>query len=172
MAFRRGYEQLPFEEAIMKEDSRIKNGYPDTHRFSYVSRGFYSEQFKRYLSFFPIKNIKVTLFEEFVKDKENNIGEILNFLGCTEAFEFEINNKIHSGDLNLYQYIRAVKINRYYSLRSNVLNMFKLLTSQGKKVDYPPVRRKTRVALFDLFKNDIHELEILLNKDLSIWREY
>jgi hypothetical protein len=171
MAFRRGYEDLPFEEAIKKEDLRIKKGYPNTHRFSYISRGFYSEQMKRYLSVFSENNIMVIIFEEFINNLKANVQSILDFLSCTSTFIFEIPDKIHSGCLNLREYIDAAKINKYYFPQSNLINIIKLITSKNQNIDYPPLKKKTRLYLLDLYKNDIHKLEILLKRDLLIWRE-
>jgi hypothetical protein len=172
MSFRRGYEGLSFEKAIAKEGSRIKDGYLTRHRFSYISRGFYAKQLKTYLSFFPGQNINIVIFEQFTTNMKVHIEELLDFLGCTSAFEFKNNNKIHGGDLTLRQYIRAIRTNRYYSFSDNCLKILKLILSKEKRTDYPPLKRGTRSLLLQLYKDDINELEILLNKDLSFWRDY
>jgi hypothetical protein len=172
MSFKRGYDKLPFEKAVAMEHARIRKGYFEKSHFSYISRGFYSEQFKRYLPLFPLKKMKVVIFEEFVKDIETYTKEILDFLGCTSAFEFKNNNKIHRGDLNMRQYIRAIRTNRYYSFSDNFLKILKFILSKEKRTDYPPLKRRTRSFLLELYKDDINELEILLNKDLSFWYDY
>jgi hypothetical protein len=71
----------------------------------------------------------------------------------------------------LIEYIDAIKVNKYYFSQSNIINIVKLITSKNQNIDYPPLKKKTRLSLFDLYKNDIHKLEILLKRDLVIWRE-
>jgi hypothetical protein len=71
----------------------------------------------------------------------------------------------------LREYIDAAKINKYYFPQSNLINIIKLITSKNQNIDYPPLKKKTRLYLLDLYKNDIHKLEILLKRDLLIWRE-
>ena len=50
----RAWDSLPFPQAIASESERCRAALPLQHRvFSYVSRGFYSEQLRRLWSFFP-----------------------------------------------------------------------------------------------------------------------
>ena len=53
MSKRRCYEELSFADAILEEDKRIKKDYFNKTHFSYVSRGYYSQQVERYLKYFP-----------------------------------------------------------------------------------------------------------------------
>jgi hypothetical protein len=170
MSFKRGYEKLPFEEAMIMEHSRMRKGYFEKSHFSYTSRGFYSEQIKRYLSFFSKKNMMILILEEFIKDVKVSIKPILDFLGCTAPFEFSIDNKVHAGDLSISQYLKAITTDRYLSFGNGFTNLKKVM--KDKQLNYPPLKRKTRSLLLELYKDDINELEMLLNKDLSFWREY
>ncbi len=52
VTYRRGLEPLSFEEAIEKEDERLsKGGFFERMHYSYVSRGFYLRQIKRFLPY-------------------------------------------------------------------------------------------------------------------------
>ena len=44
-----------------------------------ISAGFYSEQVSRYLNLFPRENIKIFIFEEFIKDTKKSVQEVLDF---------------------------------------------------------------------------------------------
>ncbi|MEM4256651.1 MAG: sulfotransferase domain-containing protein [Thermoplasmata archaeon] len=169
MSYKRGYEKYPFEKAIIMEHARMRKGYFEKNHFSYLSRGFYSEQIKRYLSVFPFDNIKIIIFEEFIKNIKPYMKDILVFLGCHDLeFEFNIHDEsVHYGDLSISQYLKAIKTNRNFIFQKEMFNLKKLI--KNKRIHYPPLKKATRVFLQELYKHDIHELELLLKRDLSIW---
>lgn len=85
-------EPLSFEEALAAEEGRIAEdcrrlaedeGYKaDARRdYSYVARGFYAEQLKHWLEFFPRERLLVVQSEEFYSDTPKVYGEILSYLG-------------------------------------------------------------------------------------------
>jgi len=162
MQFKRKQETLPFMEALKLEPERTAQGYFGKTRFSYVSRGFYSEQIRRYLNYFSLNNMKFVIFEEFIQDIPRKIGEILNFLSCsqypgTEGLEW---NKVNSSKLKLAQYFSGFLLNRQY---------VSAVSQIGLKRGYPSMRLKYRKILAEIFRNDIRTLESLIHKDLSLW---
>ena len=84
-------ETLSFEEAIKKEYDRLngedekmmKNkdylSYNHAH-FSYLSRGIYVDQLKRWFSIFPKNQILVLKSEDFFEDTSRIYNEVLSFL--------------------------------------------------------------------------------------------
>lgn len=80
MSYRRGYEKESFEKAIELEKDRIRIGNFEKINFSYVERGFYSNQIKRYIKYFPKKNMKFIIFEDFIKNIPQIMKEIFSFL--------------------------------------------------------------------------------------------
>jgi len=54
MTYKRGWDELSFEEAIKEEPQRIQKDFFSKHHQSYITRGYYSKQIKRYLEYFPI----------------------------------------------------------------------------------------------------------------------
>lgn len=50
----------------------------------------YSEQIKRYLQYFPRKNVKIIIYEDFRKDNLKILKEILEFIGVDSGFNFEL----------------------------------------------------------------------------------
>lgn len=70
----RNADTLPFWDAIQNESTRCREALPYQHRlYSYVDRGFYSEQLRRIWTYFP-KNQTLILKSE---DLKNNPGETL-----------------------------------------------------------------------------------------------
>ncbi|SHJ50387.1 sulfotransferase family protein [Paramaledivibacter caminithermalis] len=80
MWYRNGYETKTFEDAIKSEKSRINKSRFNKRYYSYIDRGFYAKQIKRYLKFFNKKNMKFVIFEEFVDNLYNVTNEIYDFL--------------------------------------------------------------------------------------------
>ena len=160
MSFRRGHERRSFEDAIILEWDRIEKGEYEKKHFGYVSRGLYARQIKRYQECFPKENVKVFIFEEFSKDVKNNIKGVFEFLGCSADVEIDVaEEKVHQGDLNLPQYIKAVTRNK----NVNWSDIPKLL--MNKKVDYLPMKKETRHFLREFYREDINELEKLLGRN-------
>lgn len=76
MTLRRGFEDLPFDEAIQAEKERLAsdvNNFARDHQ-TYISRSMYSEQIERYLRLFPDGQFLFIKFDDLI-DKEK--GEII-----------------------------------------------------------------------------------------------
>lgn len=52
-----------------------------SRRFSYVDRGFYSEQLARLFQFFPREQIKIIKSEEFRDKNRETLDSVFRFLG-------------------------------------------------------------------------------------------
>jgi len=75
MSYRRGYETETFERAIELEQKRIKIDEFHKIHFSYIDRGFYAKQIKRYLKLFPKENMLFIIFEEdFLKNRKKQLN--------------------------------------------------------------------------------------------------
>jgi hypothetical protein len=75
-------EPLDFLDAVKEEKSRANEAAPlQSRRFSYVDRGFYSEQLERVFTFFPRQQVKIIKFEEFRDRKSETLGSIFRVLG-------------------------------------------------------------------------------------------
>jgi hypothetical protein len=79
MSIRQREETLPFYDAIVEDYSRSDKGYFHSHL--YVDLGLYAKPVKRYLDTFGPKNVKILIFEEFVKDTQGSVDDVLRFLG-------------------------------------------------------------------------------------------
>jgi hypothetical protein len=78
----RGWDSLPFEEAIASEALRCRQALPEQHRvFSYLSRGYYSEQLRRLWSFFPREQTLILRQEQLLEDPVGTLPQVYAFLG-------------------------------------------------------------------------------------------
>jgi hypothetical protein len=78
----RHWDQASFPEAIALEQERCRVALPDQHRvFSYVSRGYYSEQLRRLWSFFPREQTLIIRQEQLLQDPAGTLVAVHHFLG-------------------------------------------------------------------------------------------
>ena len=84
MAYARGDEKLPFPEAIRDGRSRLE-GLPPLARerrvYTYIERGFYSEQVRRVLANFPREQLLFLRSQDLLDDHVEVLNRISSFLG-------------------------------------------------------------------------------------------
>lgn len=91
MEFQRGDETLQFADAISERGrSRVTESKGGIHRvYSYIERGFYSDQIKRLRDLFRDKQILIIRTDELWSKPQQTINQITRFLGVKAT-------KIHS----------------------------------------------------------------------------
>jgi hypothetical protein len=78
----RGRDTMPFEQAIRSELERCRDTLPLQHRlYSYVDRGFYSDQLRRIWRYFPVAQTLVLRSEELQHTPETALARVTDFLG-------------------------------------------------------------------------------------------
>jgi hypothetical protein len=103
-------EPLDFLEAVKQEKSRITPPLSvQARRYSYIDRGFYSDQLERVFKFLPREQVTVVKFEEFQKQKQQTLDSIFRFLGVEPL------RRIRDKDRNVVPYERdmAAEERRY-----------------------------------------------------------
>ena len=93
MSVRRGIEKRSFEEAIKKEKVMIKGHHlwliitnkfnPSHAETSYVSRGMYYKQLKRWLKYFSLEHFIFIKSEDLFLNPQQEIHKISKFLGIS-----------------------------------------------------------------------------------------
>jgi len=102
---RRGRETLSFREAIEREAERLARereaflgGHDDRaphhRRHSYVARGLYAEQLRRWLRYFPPDRILILGSEAFFAAPQLHLDRVCRFLGLPPhpAVDFPVHN--------------------------------------------------------------------------------
>lgn len=170
---RDSYETLSFEEALQAEESRIKQGFrPGWH---YQQVGFYARQIEQYLDVFLPQQIKIYLYEDLASDSIAIAREIYQFLGVDSDFTPDLTRKNISGVPknktlhNLFtkeNFIKsAIKPFIPQQLRQNLYQKMRK-RNLGQK---PKLSLETRKKLIDTYREDILQLQNLIQKDLSAW---
>ena len=89
MSVRNGHEQLSFVEALDTEQERLKKcGVEALSHFSYLTRGRYSEQVKRFKMVFPDSEMLFLRFEDLIDRGivgDQTYAQICSFIGLVSS---------------------------------------------------------------------------------------
>lgn len=169
-----------FEEALEQEEIRRtdvefrKRCYGWHANYYYYQRALYYKQVKRYIDTFGRDNVRVILFEELASKTLNVVKEIFAFLGVDNTFVPEI--KVHNPAGGI------LKIPRFWTDTGLFLKTFQFVFSKNliKKIPHlvrnvgrmppQPINPITAKKLRKRFYEDICQLEQLIGKDLSTWK--
>jgi hypothetical protein len=85
MNVRKGFESLSFEDAIKKEPERLSRSEDlaslTWRHCSYLKRGLYVDQLKRWMSLFPHEQFLILKSEDLYEDPERILRQSLAYLG-------------------------------------------------------------------------------------------
>lgn len=161
---RRGREYLSFNNALKQESRRILSN----PLLGYVKRSVYYEQVSRYLRFFPTDNMHFMLFEELVKDPGKVLSELLAFLDIDKNHDIRYTSANETARIP-----RVPKLlyfaNKYLKETSFFFKFINTINFTMKKEGYPKMDRSLRDQLRLFFIPYNRKLQILINKNLSIW---
>ena len=143
--------------------------------YSILDPGFYSKHIKKFQSVFPAEQIKIIVFEEYIKNVEFTIKSILDFLDLDTSITFKEQkkgayrapkNKISNKLLQNTEFrnIAAKIIPTVY--RQKIGDKF--LVKQTKK---PSMLTQERKNLEKIYEIEVKNLQNLLNRKLP-WKDF
>ncbi|MGP3778030.1 sulfotransferase family protein [Halanaerobium saccharolyticum] len=163
-AWKKGSENLSFEEAISQEKERIK----DNIWKGYKKRSIYVKEVRRYLKYFNQAQMRYILFENFIKNPESETKKIIKFLGANEEKFNYIKEKRNKTTLprmqNLLYFVRKNMGDKSIIYRS----LMKILTF-NKEPGYPKLDSRLRKKLKDYFYEYNKELKQITGLETDIW---
>ena len=179
MLYRETVEDIEdFEEALKMEKIRKKKNGHKVIPMKYHPHMLYREtvrypqQVKRYFEHFGEKNVKVIIFDEYIKNKSAILRDILNFLDVNEDFEIKHINA-NAGRKYRNRTIHSAVMTNKFGVRGVLRNIpgsakiyRKINNNEFKRKTLEPSLRKS--LQYDL-KKEIDELSLMLKKDLSYW---
>tara|TARA_Y100000590_G_scaffold115951_1_gene132327 strand:- start:18219 stop:19112 length:894 start_codon:yes stop_codon:yes gene_type:complete len=169
-----GFDNNSNFDAILKKDlERISKN--EFFIDSILEAGFYSKHIKRFQNLFPENQIKIIIFEEYVKNSIQEISSILSFLGTKETVDFKDvpKNSFREPKNSFANAILKNSILRKTSrrfipsvTRSKIGEKFLV-----KESSRPKLEQNLRIRLQKIYDEDVKELEILLNRKLP-WNDF
>jgi Sulfotransferase family len=189
MHLRDGSEtNLSFYDALKNDydkETKVELGFSHL----YIGYGLYSEQVKRYLDIFGREQVKVIIFEEFVKDIKDTVRDVLRFLSIDDSTKLPENilktynsylgsrfrylpfiissvatlkNRIrtrNNADKNMTRFRQIKSI----SVSRTEMLKRKILFSKSSK---PRIQEEARVFLNQIYCSDVMELQQILGRTL------
>ena len=167
-----------FLKHIENEISHLKNG--TTPEYRVVGNSLYYENVKRYLDVFGAENVKVIFLEEWQKDLDATLREMLVFLNIPDGEMFTIKKAIHNktsekGSGN--RVLEFLSINRAtakifsIAIPSSVRSLIKnRALPKSSHVRIGPERSESEL-LIEFFGDDVSNLRMLLGR-ATPWSEF
>lgn len=171
-------------------DGKLKTAYPRT--FEIIEYGFYYKHLQRYLEYFDKQQIYIMLLDDLKKDKLGMIRNLYDFLEVDTDFvpQKSFNKKpqkVIYSLAGLKLVTKANQVNYTYSddkmrmhpkdksligrVRLKALNgVTNYLAANIYDNIKPQASAELKQKLFTIYKDDITQLEKLLDRDLSIWK--
>ncbi len=177
-----GLTKTNFHDEILNE---IKNGTNYTKTNIGLNDGLYSIHVKKYLDIFSLNQVKILIFEEWIKDPKKTLNEVLKFLGL----DFNLTN-FNVKVFNPYREIRTLTprgpISKLFLKNDNIRKFSKkvlpnsfrdflkkniLMNSHTKPTIKPMMDEKEKQLLVEFYKNDVQKLKVILGRDLP-WEAF
>jgi len=165
--------ELSFHEELKKE---LEQGIQKNKANIELQQGLYSDSVKRYLDNFGSNQVKIIIFEEWIKNPKKTMEEILKFLRLED-----INIDSNFIPSNQYigmpsEYTRKLISNKSINLVSKRIltrSTRKFLREKFllKKQPKPEMELEDRKLLVEYYKNDVEQLQNLLGTKLP-WMNF
>ncbi|MEM9136269.1 MAG: sulfotransferase domain-containing protein [Cyanobacteria bacterium P01_F01_bin.42] len=179
-AYSHFYHQMRRGEAQKRDFETVMRAQNCAH--GYRTLGLYSQHLRPYFERFSARQIHILLFEDLLRDPLNEIDQIFRFLGLPPREDFRLPHSNRGWapvfpTLNRHLIAKnpAIPFLKYFLPESK--NQIKRLPPRARQFimkrlgsrAIPPLSLDLRWQMFELFKADIRELEILIERDLSLW---
>jgi Sulfotransferase family len=170
---REGGEMLDFVSALAAEPERDAQGWPPG-LWLYRDVGFYARQLRRYLDLFPRDQIHVLLHDDLISDPRAVVRDIFRFVGVDHTFEPDVSVSYNPGRLHRSSTLeRMISLGTRTRLRlllpSGARNRLRAGLSALNRSEPAPLDPELRRALTREFREDILQLQDLINRDLPRW---
>lgn len=171
---RDGIEPLDdFDKAIGAENGRVRDRW--FWGYHYVRAGFYFDQLERYFSRFSRSQVRIYLFEDFVRDPLTLVHDLFRYLEVDDVFRPDLSVKY-----NVSGFPRSPLLHRLLTKPSRTKNMLKAALPEemcrqvkhvirNRNLAKRQISQETRVRLIETYRNDVSKLEALIQRDLSAW---
>ena len=164
-----GTQTLPFYEALQKD--YYSKDKPFGIAFLYVDQGLYARQLERYIGTFGRENVKVLIFEEFIKDTRSAVKDVLNFLDVNANPPENIQKEYNTFFIPKSKISKLIIGNKIIRRISQIVPETKLKSDirkavAGESIKKPPVSDKAKSFLEEIFRDDVKALETILGRTL------
>lgn len=178
---RLGQENLTFTDAIQAENHRISENLPELFRtgngkYGYLRASCYASRLKPFLENFTKNQFFFLLQEDLHPENyENTISVLLDFLEINPNEKLELQKanaatkKAEKWFIRFYWKAKKTFLSNLYRKIINPGDRKKIHSLLFPEVQYPKLDEEIARELKTKFKDEVKELEIIINRDLSDW---
>jgi hypothetical protein len=173
---RDGVEPRTLSEAIREERSSVG---PRSlfGPYNYLRAGYHARNLVPYLESFPRDRIALFLFEDFARDTEATLRQILDFLDVGTAFVPDCSVRHNASGIprsrtlhRLLDRSRPAKWAKDRFAKSGTSPLTSLAVKlRNTNLKRPPLSPSLRGELADLYREDVTALQSIVGRDLTHW---
>lgn len=149
---------------------------------NYLDYGRYASHLKKYLNLFPKEQILILIYEDINKNPLAFIQKIYKFIEVDPNF---IPRQSLRKKINESRIVKSVRVEKILYKTASLISrtglhklwwkiknswVMDFILQQNKKSTNIKINEKTREFLKKYYKNDIKELEKIINRKLTEWR--
>lgn len=142
---------------------------------TYLEGSLYANNLKHYMKHFPLSQIKIVFLDDIKKDLHGTLKEVFTFLGVDNTYQIENTEQKNTYKKSKLKFLDPIlgKNKKLSKVLANAMpksfkkKILETMYVEGSKDRITPEDRK---FAYDILKDEITELEKLLNVDLSHWK--
>lgn len=173
MRKRDGWEPCEtFEAAMADEPRRLQDNWAGG---IYLQRGFYAHHLRSYYDHFPADQIRVYLFEDLLTRPGELFTDLFSFIGVDPGFRPDISSTFNASGVIKNPVLRWVWTRTHPAqalirpllpkrIRQSISSVFTGLEKEA--MEFSP---ELQCQLSEIFRDDVLDLQRLINRDLSSW---
>jgi hypothetical protein len=148
---------------------------PGTPAYWYVRLGLYAGQVERYLAAFPREQVKVILFEDFARKREQVVAEIEDHLGVPNQvghLDLVVNKSVKPRSQLLVDLIEKSNIRpliRRVVPKPMITRARELLFKPYADAEAPVAAAADLARIRQVCADDVRRLARLIDRDLDHW---
>jgi hypothetical protein len=154
------------EEAVLKDAK-------------YVNRSRYGVQIRPYLERFKPENVKLLIFEEYVKNQVATLNEVAHFLNIDPHLFADADTEAkHQSTGQAFLKYTAVRqlaeTEIFQSMRTIIPEAIRYPIKRrlSNKIDEKPVFSEAlKQLLWQFLEDDVHTVEQILGRSITVWKE-
>ena len=169
-----GFDQnRSFDELLDSSEEQLTQN--EFHIDSLLEAGFYSKHIKRFQKIFSKNQIKIIVFEEYVKNTIPTINSILSFLDIKKSITFKV---VPKGAYKVPRNFASRKLLNNFTFRKAAKLIIPTVTRQKigerffvKESIRPLLKQNERQRLVEIYQGDVENLDKLLGRSLP-WKDF
>jgi hypothetical protein len=173
---RDGVERRTLSEAIREERSSV-GSRSLFGPYNYLRAGYHARNLAPYLESFPRDRIALFLFEDFARDTEATLRQVLDFLGVETAFVPDCSVRHNASGIPrsraLHRLLDRSRPARWAKDRFATSEKSPLISLavklQRSNLKRPTLSPSLRDELADLYRDDVTALQSTVGRDLTHW---